>query len=356
MNKVKRLTAKLKVLFAEKVFERCLNYLSNILIAKGFNLSIGTRSKENILVKNFVLNDSAKSSVSKWCVVFQGKIYDKDFLDYLMETLSRTRLQIPDIALIVATYEDENFETLKHFCLAHNIVITTVEDVGSLPHPYPQSICQQIESSYTGLKLAQENGFENSIKIRVDQRIDVLISILMISQFFEKYPSEGLETKNRIWGTSYNTYLHRPLALSDMVQFGKTKDLVKYWNRISPSEWHQYTFDLTSRYSNSNWSNFAMPETWLAARYLDHLGITLTSPEEANSIFWENFAGVINSNAVGQEWRKTFSWLSTNYHTVKWFTNIYVAKLLEMRFEDWLVIHFYGKSIREKSSKIILPY
>jgi hypothetical protein len=356
MNKAKRLIARLKVTFAEQVFERCLNYLSSLLIAKGLNLSIGTRTKENLLVKSFALNDTAKSDFSKWCVVFQGKIYDTDFLEYFMETLSRIKLQIPNIALIVATYEDDYFETLKHFCVDRNIIITAVEDVGSLPHPYPQSICQQIESSYTGLKLAQESGYENSIKIRVDQRIDVLISILLISQFFESYPSESPETTNRIWGTSYNTYLHRPLSLSDMVQFGKTNDLVRYWDRISPSEWNSYMFDLRSRYNDENWYHFAMPETWLAARYLDNFKISLTSPEEANSIFWEKFAGVVNSNAVGQEWRKTFSWLATNYHTVKWFTNIYVAKLLEMRYEDWLVIHFYGRFLRDKSSKITLPY
>ncbi len=347
---------RVRIKIIEELFERSINYFTLQLSKKNINLTVGTKSTRNMIVNNFVLTTDANDEIQKWCVVFQGKIYNFEFAEYLEETLLHIRNQIPKIEIIVATYEDENFVRLKSFCLINNISIVVVEDVGSLPPPYPQSLCQQIESSFVGLKMAQELGYENSIKIRVDQRIDVLMSILLVSQYFESFPSRNQETLNRIWGTSYNTYLHQPLALSDMVQFGKTNDLLKYWNKINIQDWVSYLNELQRRYTDNNWHGFAMPETWLAARYLDSMKISLSSPEDTNSIFWEDFSGVVNANSVGQEWRKTFGWLSTNYHTIKWFRNLYDSKFLEMRNEDWLIIHYLGRKIRNKKMKMTFHY
>jgi hypothetical protein len=356
MNKSQIFINRVQVKISEQLFQRSMNFLSKELSKKGVELTVGTKSINNSLTKSFVLNESNEAKIHNWCVVFQGKIYNLEFLKFLEETLLQIRNRMPNIAIIVATYEDEFFSRLENFCSDHKILTSIVKDAGSLPSPYPQSLCQQIESSHTGLNLAQELGFENSIKIRVDQRIDVLMAILLVSQFFEDYPSRSQQTVNRIWGTSYNTYLHRPLALSDMVQFGKTSDLLKYWKKIGIHDWVDYLHQLQNRYPDKHWYGFAMPETWLAARYLDLMNISLLSPEETNSNFWENYAGVINANVVGQEWKKTYPWLSTNYHTVKWFREVYSSKFLEMRNEDWLIIHYLGSKVRDKGTRITLPY
>ena len=355
MNKYEIFIDRIRVKISEQLFQRSMSLFSKQLSKKGVELSIGTKSISSSLTRNFALNETSEAKIHNWCVVFQGKIYDQEFSKYLEETLLQIRSQIPNIAIIVATYEDEYFSRLENFCGNHDILISVVKDAGSLPDPYPQSLCQQIESSYSGLNLAQELGYENSIKIRVDQRIDVLMAILLVSQYFEEYPSRGQQTINRIWGTSYNTYLHSPLALSDMVQFGKTHDLLKYWKKIGKQDWVDYLHQLQIRYPDNHWYGFMKPETWLAARYLDLMNISLASPEESNSNFWENYAGVINANVVGQEWKKTYSWLATNYHTVKWFRGIYGFKFLEMRNEDWLIIHYLGSKIRDKRMRITLP-
>jgi hypothetical protein len=142
--------------------------------------------------------------------------------------------------------------------------------------------------------------------------------------------------------------------MSDMLLLGDTQDLLKYWQKITVKEWISFTEALRSRYPAINWGRFAIPETWLAARYLNTIGISIDDPETANNAFWHSFGGIINATAIDQEWFKTHSWFRTNYHTIKWFENLYSISYSELTFEKWFLLHYCSHRGKGQSANLTI--
>jgi hypothetical protein len=50
--------------------------------------------------------------------------------------------------------------------------------------------------------------------------------------------------------------------------------------------------------------------------------------------------GVVNSDAIGQEWQKTMPIFTTNYHSAKWLTVSHPERYEELKFHSWLARYF----------------
>jgi len=309
-------------------FERANQFFSRVLLRKETNLIVSV---------NPAIQRMSTNKQKDWAVIYQGKIYSTDFFEFLSESIKLTRNVNPEIEIIVATYNDGFSEELAKHSRILDFTIVTVTDVGSMPAGYPPSLCQQIVSSAKGIEAAQKMGFSKCLKVRVDQRIDVASAIDLAETLSKKLDNVPLEMSPRIWGSSYNSYKYRPLGLSDMFHMGSTKAMSAYWKSSSIEELLEDYLSIRAINNDYLWSNFDIPETFLAARYLVNQGESVTEASITNKVFWIKYAGILNAVSISHIWHKTFPWLGSNYHTIKWFNRFFSKSFAEMTFEQWLL-------------------
>jgi hypothetical protein len=318
------------------IFVKLMNSLNHYLNKKGFVAKISVRPHERLQLEN---RFSQKSIEKDWGIVFHGKITNLETLTFLIGNIKSARNISANISIVVSTYEDEFYSELKDAIYGLDIGLVLCQDIGELDSDYPKSLCQQIETTSTGLNYLLSKNIAKGMKIRVDQKINIESTILLVEKLFLAFPSCNGNTSNRIWTTSYNSYLRRPLGASDMLMVGFTEDLAKYWSRISTADWMEFTRALSQKYPIDVYREFRIPETWLAARYMERMHIDLTSPEQANFVFWRDYMGIINSAHLNHHWLKSHEWLGSNFHTLNWFGKLLNQQLTEITFEDWVSIY-----------------
>ena len=309
------------------------NSANRNLLRKNFKLSIGLRPKQPVIFKNYIDDFSTEH----YAVIFHGKIFDNMVEEFLFSNISAFRSTYPKLMIVLSSYMDD-FINLNRF-LDLNIEFIDNVDVGQLPEPYPTSLCQQIETISHGLMAAEKAEKRYSLKIRVDQSVSPENILRLLSGHFDLFPS-GLETVSRLFTSSYGTYRHRPLGLSDMFMFGETKFLLAFWKPSNPIDYEETAKYLREKFREPLWNGFLIPEVWLAARYLDHLSIDLSSPGFSTTHAWSVYFGVIDSSAIDLVWFKTHEWLDSNYLTRVWFSSEFHPEMGELRFADWLTSYF----------------
>ncbi len=317
--------------FRTFMFMRILRSCDEFLRTKSMRLSIGTRElgeKTKLLVTSQESQD--------WCLILHGKIYNKNFYDYLTNNLNEFRNSSPELKIILATYRDEFYPLLEQFTKKLRIDLVAVEDVGQLPSPYPQSLGQQIATISAGIERARSLNFKYVAKLRVDQKIELKTFIQLASKVFNLFPPGDKRFSTRVWSTSYNTYINRYFGISDMFMFGSTEIMSIFWKNASPQEILLFNNDLKNKEVQEILYDFSIPETWLGFRFMNSVKVERVGVENLNSDFWRKYAGVINSEAIGFAWGKSNDWFSTNFHSYNWFRSLYSRDLAELSFENWL--------------------
>lgn len=200
-------------------FEKSITFLQSNLSSHAFQLKVTLAEKRNERYTPEFLD----MVENKWAIIFHGKIYDEECLNFLKVSIEEIRLNSSRIEILVSTYEGNFFEDLKEFSKRVTFTLVSSEDIGKMPAPYPVSIAQQIHSFATGLKALSGMNLENCMKIRVDQRVDIYRTIDFIYSY-EQHVNK-LEDYGRLWGSSYNSYEKRPLGISDMFMAGPIRSM-----------------------------------------------------------------------------------------------------------------------------------
>ncbi len=320
----------------EKLFIFGALKLSSWLKRKDFELLLGVRySKEKKLNELSPIDSSIM--LNDWGIVFHGKIYDSECLKFLSQSLVELRQLHPKLRICVSTYDDDYLRELIPLLKELSVEKVVCHDVGKLPSPFGSSLCQQINSAYTGILWAHEENLHKVAKIRLDQRISEPMAMNFIHMIAEKFVSANGQM--RVIGTSYNSYLERPLGVSDMIMFGTTIEMLLYWKKITVEEFFVFTEELQTLYESYVWNDFTVPEVWLAARYARAKGIDLSDPYNANHRFWSEFAMIVDSMSLGQTWFKTHPWFESNYFSIPWLSPVFRKTYREIHFNDWLGLY-----------------
>lgn len=330
----------------DKKIWRGMNVLNNGLKDKHLKVVVGIHSINPIAPSN----QPEIECLSDYALVFHGKIFSKELNQYLLNNIEQIRKRYPSLLIVLSTYK----MSLKDYnCLIKlGVVVVYNEDVGELPTPYPKSICQQIETVNGGLIFAVSQGKKYSIKIRVDQNIIVENLIRKCFTIQTLFPNK-IRQCSRIFTSSYGSYAHRALGVSDMFMFGETSDLIKYWRQTRPDEYLVHIKEFQKKYTAPEWNKFLIPETWLAARYLENQGVSLEDPGFTTAYAWHEFFGIIDASSLGLSWFKTDDWLLTNKLTREWFSSDFNSGMVELYFIDWMSNYYFSENVDLKT--IIIP-
>lgn len=313
-------------------FIRILNSYDSFLKTKSMKLFVGTRELKSSRSTKVTEND-----VKDWCLVLHGKIYDEKYYEYLVENLKEFRQSSNDLKIIVVTYMDDYFIKLEKIARELDIELTSSEDVGSLPDPYPRSLGQQIATISAGVERARALNFKYVAKLRVDQSVELGKFFKVANKMIELFPPLNDEFSTRIWSTSYNSYSNRILGISDMFMFGSTDIMSHFWKFSAPEDIVKFNTNSKNKEARETLYNFSIPETWLGYRFMNSISGESIALKNLDNEFWNKYAGVVNSEAIGFSWGKSKDWFATNFHSINWFGTIYSPNLVELRFEEWLI-------------------
>ena len=309
-----------------KVVNKLANAI-NYFLSNEINGSLLLKPKNIDSLKRTVLTRDSSYEV---VVVLQGPVADQDSMIYLQTTLNIYRDIFPNMKIVLSSYL-VNQEFLKKLESDgyDQLLLINDEDLKS-------NFERQVKSTSEGMRAAAIYKRKYIIKSRVDQRFTEPTSLLYFKFLLETFPPNNANCQARILGSSFNSWLYRPLGISDMLIVGSYSDMIKYW--IFDDSIANYSLrDIISDYDQTWFPNISLHfESFLAARFLASYGFNFTfDPVKDTNDMWRDFMVVVDANTIGHEWKKRNNFFVGNTLT-KFGSNLSPNSLKEISFMDWL--------------------
>ena len=184
----------------------------------------------------------------------------------------------------------------------------------------PSNINYQICSTKAGLAKVRDLKLEYVIKSRTDQCLYDVYSLDKLRYALKSFPEAS--SGSRIIFLSFGSLLFRLYAPSDMFQFGKTDQLIKYWDVKYDSRinWEPPQEGLSLR----QWSMNELCEVYICANYLRNLGYELDFTMKQNLSFFKDLFILVDSTQVDLIWNK---------YTYK--ENRFAVEEFPDKFQEW---------------------
>lgn len=269
---------------------------------------------------------SPSYSSSKIGIVIQGQIIVKDH--FTLETVKLYHKLYPECPIIVSTWNDEDEQELEQ--------IGNVENTYIVKSDYPEisghgHINYQRLNSMNGILKAGELGCEYVLKNRADQRLYANNVILYLKTLVDRFPlTIKCNAKGRIAVCSLSTMKNRLYNICDMLLFGYTEDMLKYF---SPKEAPYYPKDTKvpdERLHPVEYAKIRQGEIYFATNYIENCGFELKWTFEDSDYYRNNLFIIFDTESVDQFWPK--------YGSKEYLWRSYTSYPHEMAtFEDWLV-------------------
>ena len=326
--------------YLKKIYNK-LNFIKTNLNKKIEHQSIITKetgflidfTKDNYLTfhlrpkksENFYLKSTAKTE-EKFAIIIQGPIKDKFF--FLKNTIEIYKKIFPNSSIIISTWENENINLINTLKKENIFILFNKEPAKSL-----SNIDHQIYSTNSALKFAKEIGAKYSIKTRADIRINKNNLETFLLSLIRTFPAKKNNFINsRIIVPSIITFKYRIYSLSDIVMFGETEDLIKYFDKE--------TFAEGLKKFNLNENNLLKNETpivaeiFLCSRLVNNLEGKISW--ELNN-WWatlKNYFCVIDNSSLDLFWYK-YDW-EYEYRYLRTYSGKF-ARAID--FQDWLALY-----------------
>lgn len=214
-------------------------------------------------------------------IILQGPTVSEH--DYTLRFAQFYKQLHPEIEVVVSTWNTRYSRRLK----------TRLEELGVhvLLGDQPATsgranVNLQIQSTHRGLKFLEELGIMIALKTRTDQ-------VLANPRFLEVFCGHLLRVgEGRIVVSSFNSFAPPSTSISDMIQFGLTTSLLKFW-------------ELPNAIDIESDSQSEIPEIYLMRRYLARLINTKSDELNVRDLdLLKEFFVIVDSNALDQVWVK----------------------------------------------------
>ena len=326
--------------YLKKIYSK-LNFIKTNLNKKIEHQSIVTKetgflidfTKDNYLTfhlrpkksENFYLKSTAKTE-EKFAIIIQGPIQDKFF--FLKNTIEIYKKIFPNSSIIISTWENENINLINTLKKENIFILFNKEPTKSL-----SNIDHQIYSTNSALKFAKEIGAKYSIKTRADIRINKNNLETFLLSLIRTFPAKKNNFINsRIIVPSLITFKYRIYSLSDIVMFGETEDLIKYFDKETFAEGLK-KFDLNENNLLKNETPI-IAEIFLCSRFVNNLEGKISW--ELNN-WWatlKNYFCVIDNSSLDLFWYK-YDW-EYEYRYLRTYSGKF-ARAID--FQDWLALY-----------------
>jgi hypothetical protein len=263
-------------------------------------------------------------------IVLQGPIVVAD--DFTVETVRIYRRLFPDADVIVSTWDTEATDVIRRLEQTGVTLIKSTPPV----NPGPANINYQLTSSSAGVRAAHRRGCEYVLKTRTDQRMYAPSALAFLLAACRRFPvTTPYSQRARLVGCSLNTFKYRMYDVSDMLLFGDTEDMMRYWNAPLDSRGPD---SVPAGDSLRDFSRWNVCEVYLVTQFLERIGRPLAwTLEDSYRVFAEHFC-IVDRESIDLFWIKYGR--RAEYRGMRYdgeFTNRVLT------FRDWLLL--YSQSI-----------
>jgi len=319
-----------KLSFIKKNLNKKIEHQSIVNKESGFLIDL---TKDNYLTyhlrpkksENFHLESTCQID-EKFSIIIQGSIQDKFF--FLKNTLEIYKKIFPGSLIIISTWENENINLINSLKNENIFVLFNKEPKKSL-----SNIDHQIYSTNSALKFAKEKGAKYSIKTRADIRINKNNLEAFLVSLIKTFPTKKNDyIKSRIIVPSLITFKYRIFSLSDIVMFGETEDLIKYFDKETFLEGLK-RFDLNENNLLKN-ETPVIAEIFLCSRFVNQLEGQISW--KLNN-WWDalkNYFCIIDNSSLDLFWYK-YDW-EYEYRYLRTYSGKF-ARAID--FQDWLALY-----------------
>jgi hypothetical protein len=189
----------------------------------------------------------------------------------------------------------------------------------------PFNINYQISSTKAGLSKARELELQYVIKSRSDQCLYDIFALDKLRSALKFYG--GKDGENRIIFLSLNSFLFRMYGPSDMFQFGKTDQIIKYWD--VPFDDRDSLPQTVDQISLRDFSKSEVCEVYVCADYLRRLGFMLDFTMKQNLSIFRDLFIILDSSHVDLLWNKY------TYSSDRWAVQEFPHRSQEWNFALW---------------------
>lgn len=226
-------------------------------------------------------------------IVIQGPVSSFLDADDLASFIEKLATVIDPKCLVVSTWDSEYSRHLEKI-VPCKVLLNRDEE-------FDNNFQRQLFSTTSGLIYLKSLNVDISIKLRIDQRIDpASVRLLGNLVLGERY-------KGRLIFSSMNSYTHRFFGLSDMLNAGKTNDMLEFWSPNACSEIF-HTSTATIEFPFSSWVNEIKPhwfESFLCIRYAYSRNTVFSeSPWDDYVDFLSNWVVLVDAEILNQSWSK----------------------------------------------------
>ena len=307
-------------------------------LTKSNYLSFNLRPK---LAKNYKTktDDISNQDIA---VIIQGSLYGLEF--FVEQTLLIYKKNFPSSKLILSIWEDELSKSLKEkINLIGNIKLI----INQKPKNFIHNIDLQTRNTYAAIKYAEQKGYKYCLKTRTDCRLNKVSSLSFLKNLIMVFPiKENLIASSRIISCAIDTRKFRVYGLSDILMFGKTVDLNRYFiNENFEDSLKKYNF---GNYPCVIKETAVINEIFLCARYLKNLKEDLkwTLDDWCKSL--RNFFCIVDPSSIDFFWYK-YEWKFEQ----RFLTNYTERVDFAVEFSDWLNLYNnpnnnFAKNFQEK--------
>lgn len=332
--------------------KRKILILNNVILSKYLHINLSAKRKGSSIVKKekgFILSFLTNSfftfhlrpkkaadfnnistfipNSNEFAIIIQGNI--GQYFNYLIETIKIYKKIFPSTTLIVSTWDDEDETKLKKLNSLEILIIKNKKpnDAGW------GNINLQLISTKAGLDLAKSKNINYCIKTRADCRIHKNDILPFLKSLILQFPiKSGTNSSSRIIASSLITCKYKIYGTTDIFLFGKTEDLLIYFDDTSFEESLKiYDFGRFPPLINGS---PIVGETFLCARYLKKIGIKL---DWTLDHWWEclrDYFCIIDTESIDLFWYKT------DYQYEKRFLKGYSMSTPRcVSFSDWLALY-----------------
>jgi len=312
--------------------------------AKGFFLYFSTNSYVSLVLRPKYSRDINIKSFQKrnddTAILIQGPI--KDNIKFLSETVKIYKKNFPSTQVILSMwdYEEKLLNTFLRESL-YKIIINKREDV---KNPQIGNLNLQTWSTFKGLEYIRKCKKKYTIKQRVDGRIYNPNSINFFKSLSKSFPTNS-KKYSRILMSNIGTMKYRFFCLSDILIYGTTKDLLKYFkNEDYEVGLKKIDNEIDLKFPIKNKVPIVV-ETFLCIRYLQNFGINLKLNQRSWRKILKKYFLIFDVSNIDFFFNKHGQYFEERQ--IKTYSNIDHEVI---NFSDWLYLYYNDKPIWPKSN------
>jgi len=268
-------------------------------------------------------------------IIMQGPIATQD--DFTLETMRIYRRNMPDVRLILSTWNDTPEAELAP--IRAEGVDVVLSEKPKIPGLF--NINMQLVSAGAGVAKAHADGATWIMKTRTDQRLYRPNAMGFLAAFARSFPpGGGFDQTHRIIGVGHGTLRYAPYHVTDQTVFGHADDMIKYWTPglrtgPCPKHWPNSLDEIYAKVPIKELCQNGAAECYIASRFLEQIGRKLDwSLTDSWAAYRDCFAFVDYATT-------DFFWHKVQTGTFREFINLYdkVWTRNELTFADWMLLY-----------------